>query len=71
MLVPVASVLSAVGGWNAVFICAAVISIAAALSAKFVLAPMRKRWISNAAVAYENSRFDALPAASPASSSGR
>ena len=45
-------------------------SVAAALSAKFVLAPMRKRWISNAAVAYENSRFDALPAASPASSPG-
>ncbi len=65
MLVPVASVLSAVGGWNAVFICAAVISIAAALSAKFVLAPMRKRWISNAAVAYENSRFDALPRSQP------
>ncbi|MDR5754771.1 oxalate/formate MFS antiporter, partial [Caballeronia sp. LZ024] len=47
MLVPVASLLSAVGGWNAVFICAAGISIAAAIAAKFLLAPMRKRWINN------------------------
>jgi OFA family oxalate/formate antiporter-like MFS transporter len=30
-----------------VFISAAVVSIAAAVSAKFVLAPMRKRWIEN------------------------
>jgi OFA family oxalate/formate antiporter-like MFS transporter len=47
MLVPLASVLSAIGSWNAVFITAAVISIAAGLCAKFVLAPMRKRWIEN------------------------
>jgi OFA family oxalate/formate antiporter-like MFS transporter len=47
MLVPIASLLSANGGWNTVFISAAVISIAAAVSAKFVLAPMRKRWIEN------------------------
>jgi len=47
MLVPLASVLSAIGSWNAVFIAAAVISIAAGLCAKFVLAPMRKRWIEN------------------------
>jgi OFA family oxalate/formate antiporter-like MFS transporter len=47
MLVPIASVLSANGGWSAVFISAAVISIAAAVSAKFILAPMRKRWIEN------------------------
>jgi len=60
MLVPVASVLSAVGGWNAVFICAAVISIAAALSAKFVLAPMRKRWISNTMTADEAAQFQAI-----------
>jgi OFA family oxalate/formate antiporter-like MFS transporter len=30
-----------------VFISAAVVSIAAAVSAKFILAPMRKRWIEN------------------------
>jgi OFA family oxalate/formate antiporter-like MFS transporter len=47
MLVPIASVLSAYGGWNTVFISAAVVSIAAAVCAKFVLAPMRKRWIDN------------------------
>jgi OFA family oxalate/formate antiporter-like MFS transporter len=70
MLVPVASLLSAVGGWNAVFICAACISIAAAVSAKFILAPMRKRWITNTALLYENSRFEATEA-SPVSSSGR
>ena len=44
MLVPLASVLSAIGSWNAVFIAAATISIVAGLSAKFILAPMRKRW---------------------------
>jgi OFA family oxalate/formate antiporter-like MFS transporter len=47
MLVPLASVLASVGSWNAVFIAAAVTSIAAGLCAKFVLAPMRKRWIEN------------------------
>ena len=47
MLVPIASLLSANGGWSTVFISAAVISIAAAVSAKFILAPMRKRWIEN------------------------
>ncbi|MFT0168103.1 oxalate/formate MFS antiporter [Paraburkholderia mimosarum] len=45
LLVPVASVLSATGGWSAVFIAAAVITIAAGVSAKFILAPMRKRLI--------------------------
>ncbi len=47
MLVPLASVLAASGSWNAVFIAAAVASIAAGLCAKFVLAPMRRRWIEN------------------------
>ena len=47
ILVPLASVLSAIGSWNAVFITAAVMTIAAGLCAKFVLAPMRKRWIDN------------------------
>jgi OFA family oxalate/formate antiporter-like MFS transporter len=45
MLVPIASVLSAHGSWSTVFICAAVVSIVAAVSAKFLLAPMRQRWI--------------------------
>ena len=47
ILVPLASLLSAVGSWNAVFITAAVMTIAAGLCAKFVLAPMRKRWIEH------------------------
>ena len=45
LLVPLASVLSATGGWNRVFIVSAVVTIAAAISAKLILAPMRSRWI--------------------------
>jgi OFA family oxalate/formate antiporter-like MFS transporter len=45
LLVPLASVLSAGGNWNRVFIFAAVISILAGLTAKFMLAPMRMRAI--------------------------
>jgi OFA family oxalate/formate antiporter-like MFS transporter len=46
-----------------VFICAAVVSIAAAVSAKFVLAPMRRRWIGNTAAAsqIEEGLFQPLP----------
>ncbi len=46
MLVPLASILSARGGWDAVFTVAAIVTIAAGLSAKFVLAPMRRRFIT-------------------------
>jgi MFS transporter, OFA family, oxalate/formate antiporter len=49
MLVPVASLLSAQGGWNTVFIFAACISIIAGVSAKLILHPMRRRWILNSA----------------------
>jgi MFS transporter, OFA family, oxalate/formate antiporter len=45
--VPIASVLAATGGWNLVFIVSAVITIAAGVSAKFILAPMRARWIAS------------------------
>ena len=45
LLVPLASVLSATGGWSLVFTVSAVITIAAGVSAKFILAPMRSRWI--------------------------
>jgi OFA family oxalate/formate antiporter-like MFS transporter len=45
LLVPIASVLSATGGWSLVFIVSAVVTIAAGISAKFILAPMRSRWI--------------------------
>ena len=45
LIVPLASVLSATGGWNLVFIVAAVVTIAAGISAKFILAPMRMRWV--------------------------
>ena len=68
MLVPVASLLSANGGWSTVFISAAVISIAAAICAKFVLAPMRKRWIENsgepAGVAIVEARLQQWPGGS-------
>ena len=63
LLVPLASVLSTGGSWDAVFISAAVISIVAGLSAKFVLAPMRRRWIANTAIAsdLEASHFRQWP----------
>lgn len=48
LIVPIASVLSAAGGWNAVFIASAVITIAAGISAKVILAPMRHRLIESA-----------------------
>ncbi|QYY28304.1 MULTISPECIES: oxalate/formate MFS antiporter [Cupriavidus] len=51
MLVPLASILSARGGWDAVFTVAAVVTIAAGLSAKVVLAPMRRRFITGHAEA--------------------
>ena len=69
MLVPLASVLSASGGWSTVFISAAVVSIAAAVSAKFILAPMRKRWIENsgapAGVVIAEARLQPSPGGSP------
>lgn len=45
LLVPIASVLASAGGWNAVFLVSAGITIAAGIGAKFVLAPMRSRWL--------------------------
>ncbi|CAN7318267.1 oxalate/formate MFS antiporter [Trinickia sp. LjRoot230] len=45
LLVPLASILATTGGWNAVFLVAAGITITAGISAKFVLAPLRARWI--------------------------
>jgi OFA family oxalate/formate antiporter-like MFS transporter len=45
LLVPLASVLASMGGWSTVFLVSAAISIAAGVSAKFLLAPMRARWI--------------------------
>jgi OFA family oxalate/formate antiporter-like MFS transporter len=55
--------LSTNGSWSTVFICAAVVSIAAAVSAKFVLAPMRRRWIGNTAAASQIAEglFQPLP----------
>jgi len=41
-------VLSAGGNWDRVFIAGAVITIVAAIAAKFVLAPMRKQFIEAA-----------------------
>ena len=67
LLVPLASVLSAAGGWNLVFIVSAVITIAAGVSAKFVLAPMRARWIeegASASAASSSARASGLSASS-------
>ncbi|RQR35781.1 oxalate/formate MFS antiporter [Burkholderia sp. Bp9143] len=47
ILVPVASLLSMHGGWGAVFVFFGAISMLAGLSAKFILYPMRRRWILN------------------------
>ncbi|MBN3757620.1 oxalate/formate MFS antiporter [Paraburkholderia sp. Tr-20389] len=64
LLVPLASVLSAAGGWNLVFIVSAVITIAAGVSAKFVLAPMRARWIEGSAASSSSASASRLSATS-------
>jgi OFA family oxalate/formate antiporter-like MFS transporter len=48
LLVPLASVLSAGGNWDRAFIFAASITIAAAILARFLLKPMRRKFIDNA-----------------------
>ena len=48
LVVPVASILSAGGNWDRVFIISAAIAIIAGITAKLVLAPMRKRCIEEA-----------------------
>ncbi|HEY8707606.1 MAG TPA: oxalate/formate MFS antiporter [Burkholderiaceae bacterium] len=48
LLVPFASILSVGGNWDRVFIVTAAIAIAAGISAKLILAPMRKRYITEA-----------------------
>jgi OFA family oxalate/formate antiporter-like MFS transporter len=63
LLVPLASVLSAGGNWDRVFVAGAAITIVAAIMAKFVLAPMRKRFIDSA-----NDVHDNVPSAAGASS---
>jgi OFA family oxalate/formate antiporter-like MFS transporter len=57
MLVPLASVLSAGGNWDRAFIVSAAITIAAAFTVKFVLLPMRKRFIETA-----NASLESVPA---------
>jgi OFA family oxalate/formate antiporter-like MFS transporter len=48
LLVPLASFLAAGGKWDRVFIVTAITAMAAAIAAKFIMAPMRKRFINNA-----------------------
>jgi OFA family oxalate/formate antiporter-like MFS transporter len=48
LLVPLASVLAAGGNWDRVFMFSAGITIAAAVAAKFVLLPMRRRFVERA-----------------------
>jgi OFA family oxalate/formate antiporter-like MFS transporter len=59
LLVPLASLLSAGGNWDRVFIATSIVTIAAAIAAKFILAPVRKRLIENAnATSAEQSRAE-------------
>ena len=58
LLVPLTSLFAAKGDWNRVFIAAATMTIAAGLAAKFILEPMRARWIAHA-----NQRHDGADAA--------
>jgi OFA family oxalate/formate antiporter-like MFS transporter len=46
LLVPLASVLSKSGGWSSVFIVACIMTMVAGISAKLILAPMRKRMLA-------------------------
>jgi len=55
LLVPLASLLAVGGRWDRVLVTAAAMAIVAALCAKFVLFPMRKRWIESQAHAPEKS----------------
>jgi OFA family oxalate/formate antiporter-like MFS transporter len=48
LLVPLASVMAAGGHWDRVFLAASCVTMAAAIAAKFVLAPARKRLIEGA-----------------------
>jgi OFA family oxalate/formate antiporter-like MFS transporter len=50
LLVPLASVLAAGGNWNRVFILAAIVTIGAGITAKFILSPMRKRFLAKGTV---------------------
>jgi MFS transporter, OFA family, oxalate/formate antiporter len=45
LLVPLASILAANGGWSSVFLVSAAITITAGIAAKLILAPIRKRWV--------------------------
>ena len=63
LLVPLASVLSAGGNWDRVFIAAASITIVAACAAKFILAPARKRFIDSANAIHDGeNKLAAAPA---------
>jgi MFS transporter, OFA family, oxalate/formate antiporter len=53
LLVPIASVIKAsTGSWHAVFILACVMAFIAAILAKFVLTPVRRRFLENSNAAY-------------------
>ncbi|WP_426109923.1 oxalate/formate MFS antiporter [Massilia sp. PWRC2] len=54
LLVPLASVLSAGGNWDRAFIFSASITIVAAIAAKFVLLPLRRKFVNDA-----NAKLDA------------
>ena len=50
LLVPLASVLAVGGNWNRVFLLAAIVTIGAGLAAKFILSPMRKKFIADSII---------------------
>jgi OFA family oxalate/formate antiporter-like MFS transporter len=52
LLVPLASVLSAGGNWDRAFMFSAAITIAAAIAVKFVLLPMRRKFVEDANAAH-------------------
>ncbi|HTH95713.1 MAG TPA: oxalate/formate MFS antiporter [Rhodocyclaceae bacterium] len=60
LIVPLASVLSAGGNWSTVFYLAAGITLAAAISAKFILAPYRQRFIANGNAAVDAEQQQAV-----------
>jgi OFA family oxalate/formate antiporter-like MFS transporter len=60
LLVPLASVLSAGGNWDRAFMFSAAITIAAAIAVKFVLLPMRRKFIENANAGADKAEARAL-----------
>jgi OFA family oxalate/formate antiporter-like MFS transporter len=61
LLVPLVSLFVVKGNWDVVFMICAIITIAAGIAAKFVLAPMRKRMIEQSNALLEADAAAAAP----------